>query len=90
MQCDIPTRVSGLWHPEVREVALIRDAATVADQIKRVEDIGVTDLCGFTFLGRDAASAHTMEFLGSMSVRPRHAGDPTDKLCFATACDATV
>jgi hypothetical protein len=40
---------------EPTEVALIGDAATVSGEIKRLEDLGVTDLNGYAFLAEDDA-----------------------------------
>ena len=55
----------GLGEPP--EVALIGDAATVSGEIKRLEDIGVTDLCGFVFNADDGAFERTIDFLGSLT-----------------------
>ena len=52
---------------EPTQVALIGDAATVSVQIKRLEDSGVTDLCGYSFLGDDDAFERTADFLGSLT-----------------------
>ena len=55
----------GLSQPT--EVALIGDAATVSGEIKRLEDLGVTDLCGYSFLAGEDAFERTVDFLGSLS-----------------------
>ena len=55
----------GLGEPP--EVALIGDTATVADEIKRLEDTGVTDLCAFVFKADESAFERTVDFLGSLS-----------------------
>ena len=48
------------------EVALVGDAATIKDEIKRLEDIGVTDLCAFVFSAESGAFERTIDFLGSL------------------------
>ncbi len=55
----------GLSQPT--EVALIGDAATVSGEIKRLEDIGVTDLCAYAFLAEDDAFECTVDFLGALT-----------------------
>jgi F420-dependent oxidoreductase-like protein len=55
----------GLGEPP--EVALIGDPATVSGEIKRLEDIGVTDLCGFVFRADDGAYERTIDFLSSLT-----------------------
>ena len=52
---------------EPTEVALIGDAATVSGEIKRLEDLGVTDLCGYAFQAEADAFERTVDFLGSLS-----------------------
>ena len=49
------------------EVALIGDAATVSGEIKRLEDLGVTDLCGYAFQADTDAFERTVDFLGSLT-----------------------
>ncbi len=55
----------GLSQPT--EVALIGDAATVSGEIKRLEDLGVTDLCGYAFQAEGDAFERTVDFLGSLT-----------------------
>lgn len=52
---------------EPTEVALIGDAATVSGEIKRLEDLGVTDLCGYAFQADGDAFERTVDFLGSLT-----------------------
>ena len=47
------------------DVALVGDPATVKDEIKRLEDIGVTDLCAFVFHAEPDAFERTIDFLGN-------------------------
>ncbi len=49
------------------EVALVGDAATVSGEIKRLEDLGVTDLCAYAFLADDDAFERTADFLGALT-----------------------
>jgi 5,10-methylenetetrahydromethanopterin reductase len=55
----------GLGEPP--EVALIGSTATVSDSLKRLEDIGVTDLCAFVFNADDGAYERTVDYLGSLN-----------------------
>ena len=48
------------------DVALVGDPATVKDEIKRLEDIGVTDLCAFVFHAEPGAFERTIDFLSSL------------------------
>ena len=48
------------------EVALLGDAATVSGELKRLEDVGVTDLCAFVFQADAGAFERTVDFLGSL------------------------
>jgi len=48
------------------DVALVGDPATVKGEIKRLEDIGVTDLCAFVFHAESGAFERTIEFLSSL------------------------
>ena len=48
------------------DVALVGDAATMKDEIRRLEDIGVTDLCAFVFDAEPGAFERTIDFLGSL------------------------
>ncbi len=47
------------------DVALVGGPATVKDEIKRLEDIGVTDLCAFVFHAEPGAFERTIDFLGN-------------------------
>ena len=49
------------------KVALIGDAATVSGEIKRLEDLGVTDVCGYDFMADDDGFERTVDFLGSLT-----------------------
>ena len=58
---------AGVWGlSQPTEVALIGDAATVSGEIKRLEDLGVTDLCGYAFQADADAFERTVDFLGSL------------------------
>ena len=48
------------------EVALVGDPATVKGEMKRLEDIGVTDLCAFVFHAEAGAFKRTVDFLSSL------------------------
>jgi alkanesulfonate monooxygenase SsuD/methylene tetrahydromethanopterin reductase-like flavin-dependent oxidoreductase (luciferase family) len=48
------------------DVALVGDQATIKDEIKRLEDIGVTDLCSFVFRAESGAFERTVDFLGTL------------------------
>jgi F420-dependent oxidoreductase-like protein len=48
------------------DVALVGDPATVKGEIKRLEDIGVTDLCAFVFHAELGAFERTIDFLASL------------------------
>jgi 5,10-methylenetetrahydromethanopterin reductase len=48
------------------DVALVGDPPTIKDEIKRLEDIGVTDLCAFVFRAESGAFERTIDFLGSL------------------------
>lgn len=48
------------------DVALVGDPATVKGELKRLEDIGVTDLCAFVFHAEPGAFERTIDFLGSL------------------------
>lgn len=48
------------------EVALVGDPTTVKGELKRLEDIGVTDLCAFVFHAEPGAFERTIDFLGSL------------------------
>ena len=52
---------------EPTEVALIGDTATVSGEIKRLEDLGVTDLCAYGFEADGDAFERTIDFLGSLT-----------------------
>ncbi len=54
----------GLERPT--EVALLGGAATVAGELKRLEDIGVTDMCAFVFQADAGAFERTVDFLSSL------------------------
>ena len=54
----------GLGQPP--EVALLGDAATISDELKRLEDVGVTDLCAFVFQADAGAFERTVDFLSSL------------------------
>ena len=54
----------GVQNPD--DVALIGDPATVAGEIRRLEDIGVTDLCAFVFHAEPGAFERTIGFLSSL------------------------
>jgi alkanesulfonate monooxygenase SsuD/methylene tetrahydromethanopterin reductase-like flavin-dependent oxidoreductase (luciferase family) len=47
------------------DVALVGNPATVKGEIKRLEDIGVTDLCAFVFHAEPDAFERTIDFLGN-------------------------
>jgi 5,10-methylenetetrahydromethanopterin reductase len=48
------------------DVALVGDQATIKDEIKRLEDIGVTDVCAFVFRAESGAFERTVDFLGTL------------------------
>ncbi len=48
------------------EVALLGNAATISGELKRLEDIGVTDLCAFVFQADAGAFERTVDFLSSL------------------------
>jgi F420-dependent oxidoreductase-like protein len=48
------------------DVALVGDPATVKGELKRLEDIGVTDLCAFVFHAEPGAFERTIDFLSSL------------------------
>jgi 5,10-methylenetetrahydromethanopterin reductase len=48
------------------DVALVGDPATVTGGLKRLEDIGVTDLCAFVFHAEPGAFERTIDFLSSL------------------------
>jgi len=48
------------------DVALIGNSATIKDEIKRWEDIGITDLCAFVFRAESGSFDRTIDFLGSL------------------------
>jgi 5,10-methylenetetrahydromethanopterin reductase len=48
------------------DVALVGNPATIKDEIKRLEDIGVTDLCAFVFRAESGALERTVNFLDSL------------------------
>lgn len=48
------------------DVAFVGDPATVKGELKRLEDIGVTDLCAFVFHAEPGAFERTVDFLGSL------------------------
>ena len=50
-----------------REIFSLKDAATVSADIKRLEDLDVTDLCGFVFQAETDAFERTVDFLGSLT-----------------------
>ena len=47
------------------EMILTGSAGVVRDEVKRLEDIGVTDLCAFAFQADNTALERTIDFLGS-------------------------
>ena len=49
------------------DVALVGSPATVKGELKRLEDIGVTDLCAFVFHAEPGAFERTVDFLGSLT-----------------------
>lgn len=46
------------------DVALVGDPATIKDEIRRLEDLGVTDLSAFVFGAESGAFERTIDFLG--------------------------
>jgi F420-dependent oxidoreductase-like protein len=48
------------------DVALVGDPATVKGEIKRLEDLGVTDLCAFVFHAEPGAFERTIDFLSAL------------------------
>jgi F420-dependent oxidoreductase-like protein len=48
------------------DVALVGDPATVKGELKRLEDVGVTDLCAFVFHAEPGAFERTIDFLSSL------------------------
>ena len=48
------------------DVALVGYPATIKDEIRRLEDLGVTDLCAFVFGAESGAFERTIDFLGSL------------------------
>lgn len=48
------------------DVALVGNPVTVKGEIKRLEDIGVTDLCAFVFHAEPGAFERTIDFLSSL------------------------
>ncbi len=48
------------------DVALVGDPATVKGELRRLEDIGVTDLCAFVFHAEPGAFERTIDFLSSL------------------------
>lgn len=66
---DLPAYRTMLNREGVQEpvdVALVGDSDTVKGEIKRLEDIGVTDLCAFVFHAELGAFERTIDFLGSL------------------------
>jgi F420-dependent oxidoreductase-like protein len=66
---DLPAYRTMLNREGVQEpvdVALVGDPATVKGEIKRLEDVGVTDLCAFVFHAEPGAFERTIEFLSSL------------------------
>lgn len=49
------------------EMILVGEPGEVQDEVKRLEDIGVTDLCAFVFHADDSAYERTVDFLGSLN-----------------------
>ena len=49
------------------DMILTGDAGVIKDEVKRLEDIGVTDLCAFVFHADDTAFERTVDFLGSLN-----------------------
>ena len=47
---------------------LAGEAGVIKDEVKRLEDIGVTDLCAFVFHADDTAFERTVDFLGSLKL----------------------
>lgn len=52
---------------EPGDVALVGDPAAVKGELKRLEEIGVTDLCAFVFHAEPGAFERTVDFLGSLT-----------------------
>ena len=46
---------------------LAGEAGVLKDEVKRLEDIGVTDLCAFVFHADATAFERTIDFLGSLN-----------------------
>src|SRR5262245_659474 len=66
---DLPAYRTMLNREGVQEpvdVALVGDPAIVRGEIKRLEDIGVTDLCAFVFHAEPGAFERTIDFLSSL------------------------
>lgn len=49
------------------DMILAGDTSVIKDEVKRLEDIGVTDLCAFVFHADDTAFERTVDFLGSLN-----------------------
>ena len=49
------------------DVALVGDPVRVKGELKRLEDVGVTDLCAFVFHAEPGAFERTIDFLSSLS-----------------------
>lgn len=78
--CDVAAKVFAIYRdlPAYRtmldregaaepvDVALVGDVATVKEEIQRLEDIGVTDLCAFVFHAEPGAFERTIDFLASL------------------------
>lgn len=56
-----------VWWADCERNFPLKDAAVVSGEIKRLEDLGVTDLCGFVFQAEDDAFERTVDFLGSLT-----------------------
>ncbi len=56
-----------VWWADYERSFFLKDAATVSADIKRLEDLGVTDLCGFVFQAEADVFERTVDFLGSLT-----------------------